>query len=175
MPVLSEEEHEGDIQGALGTIRVHDEGPRRSWRGRALTLLAIIGPGLIVMVGDNDAGGVSTYAQAGQNFGLSLLWMWVSLHRLGLYGTRWVLLVAYLGLFLPFGVRVLAIAFRQFDPVLEEAGRMSGASRARVSMRIVTPILAPAVLSGATVILYHSMRELSASLLLFTPDWTPSH
>jgi Mn2+/Fe2+ NRAMP family transporter len=60
------------IQGALGTI--HDEGPRRSWRGRALTLLAIIGPGLIVMVGDNDAGGVSTYAQAGQNFGLSLLW-----------------------------------------------------------------------------------------------------
>jgi iron(III) transport system permease protein len=102
-------------------------------------------------------------------FGLGLLWMWVSLHRLGLYGTRWLLLVAYLGLFLPFGVRALAIAFRQFDPVLEEAGRMSGASRARVSMRIVTPILAPAVLSGATVILYHSMRELSASLLLFTP------
>ena len=39
-----------------------------------LTLLAIIGPGLIVMVGDNDAGGVATYSQAGQNFGLSLLW-----------------------------------------------------------------------------------------------------
>jgi Mn2+/Fe2+ NRAMP family transporter len=33
-----------------------------------------MGPGLIVMVGDNDAGGVSTYAQAGQNFGLTLLW-----------------------------------------------------------------------------------------------------
>ena len=42
--------------------------------GRLLTLLAIMGPGLIVMVGDNDAGGVSTYAQAGQNYGLSLLW-----------------------------------------------------------------------------------------------------
>ncbi len=42
--------------------------------GRLLTLLAIIGPGLIVMVGDNDAGGVSTYAQAGQNFGYTLLW-----------------------------------------------------------------------------------------------------
>jgi NRAMP (natural resistance-associated macrophage protein)-like metal ion transporter len=74
MPVPSDEEHEGGIQGALGTIRVHDEGPRRSWRGRVLTLLAIIGPGLIVMVGDNDAGGISTYSQAGQNFGLSLLW-----------------------------------------------------------------------------------------------------
>jgi NRAMP (natural resistance-associated macrophage protein)-like metal ion transporter len=66
--------HTGDIQGAFGTIRQHDTGTRRSWGARLLTLLAIIGPGLIVMVGDNDAGGVSTYAQAGQNFGLSLLW-----------------------------------------------------------------------------------------------------
>ena len=40
-----------------------------------LALLAIIGPGLIVMVGDNDAGGVSTYAQAGQQYGTSLLWV----------------------------------------------------------------------------------------------------
>ena len=40
-----------------------------------MALLAIMGPGLIVMVGDNDAGGVSTYAQAGQNYGTSLLWV----------------------------------------------------------------------------------------------------
>ena len=39
-----------------------------------MTFAAIIGPGLIVMVGDNDAGGVSTYAQAGQDYGYSLLW-----------------------------------------------------------------------------------------------------
>jgi NRAMP (natural resistance-associated macrophage protein)-like metal ion transporter len=66
--------HVGDIQGAFGTIRQHDTGARRSWAARLLTLLAIMGPGLIVMVGDNDAGGVSTYTQAGQNFGLTLLW-----------------------------------------------------------------------------------------------------
>ncbi|MGA3352507.1 MAG: NRAMP family divalent metal transporter [Acidimicrobiales bacterium] len=66
--------HVGDIQGAFGTIREHDLAARRSWGKKVITLLAIIGPGLIVMVGDNDAGGVSTYAQAGQNFGLSLLW-----------------------------------------------------------------------------------------------------
>ncbi|TMF17699.1 MAG: divalent metal cation transporter [Chloroflexi bacterium] len=65
--------HLGDIKGALGTIREH-EVVRRSWRGRMLALLAIMGPGLIVMVGDNDAGGVATYAQAGQNHGTSLLW-----------------------------------------------------------------------------------------------------
>jgi len=71
---ILDEAHQGDIEGAFGTIRQHDEGPRRSWRGRLLTLLAILGPGLIVMVGDNDAGGVATYAQAGQNYGLTLLW-----------------------------------------------------------------------------------------------------
>ncbi|HLN17430.1 MAG TPA: NRAMP family divalent metal transporter [Acidimicrobiales bacterium] len=66
--------HLGDIQGAFGTIRAHDATTSRTWRRRLLTLLAIIGPGLIVMVGDNDAGGVATYSQAGQNYGLTLLW-----------------------------------------------------------------------------------------------------
>ncbi|MBV9579723.1 MAG: Nramp family divalent metal transporter [Chloroflexi bacterium] len=66
--------HLGDIRGALGTVRQHDIAPRYSWRARLLTLLAIMGPGLIVMVGDNDAGGVATYAQAGQNYGTTLLW-----------------------------------------------------------------------------------------------------
>jgi NRAMP (natural resistance-associated macrophage protein)-like metal ion transporter len=65
--------HVGDIRGAFGTIR--DEETHRSARSRLLALLAIIGPGLIVMVGDNDAGGVATYSQAGQNYGTSLLWV----------------------------------------------------------------------------------------------------
>jgi NRAMP (natural resistance-associated macrophage protein)-like metal ion transporter len=63
-----------DIRGAFGTIEEHDVGARVGTKARLLTLLAIIGPGLIVTVGDNDAGGLSTYAQAGQNFGLTLLW-----------------------------------------------------------------------------------------------------
>ena len=62
------------IKGAFGTVKEYEPGIRRGTRARLLTLLAIIGPGLIVMVGDNDAGGVSTYAQAGQNFGYTLLW-----------------------------------------------------------------------------------------------------
>src|SRR3979409_2264746 len=70
-----DEAHLGDIHGAFGTIRLGDQSPRRTWRRRLLTLAAIVGPGLIVMVGDNDAGGVSTYAQAGQDFGYSLLWV----------------------------------------------------------------------------------------------------
>ena len=66
--------HVGDIRGAFGTIGQHEEA-RHGVRSRLLALLAIIGPGLIVMVGDNDAGGVATYSQAGQNYGTSLLWV----------------------------------------------------------------------------------------------------
>jgi NRAMP (natural resistance-associated macrophage protein)-like metal ion transporter len=66
--------HVGDIRGAFGTIGQHEE-RRRGLRSRGMALLAIIGPGLIVMVGDNDAGGVATYSQAGQNYGTSLLWV----------------------------------------------------------------------------------------------------
>jgi Mn2+/Fe2+ NRAMP family transporter len=70
--------HVGDIEGALGRIRLDAERPR-DYRQRLLALLAIVGPGIIVMVGDNDAGGVATYSQAGQNYGTSLLWVLVLL------------------------------------------------------------------------------------------------
>jgi Mn2+/Fe2+ NRAMP family transporter len=66
--------HIGDIEGALGTIYQGDTKQRKTWKARFATLLAIIGPGLIVMIGDNDAGAFSTYTQAGQNYGTALLW-----------------------------------------------------------------------------------------------------
>ncbi|WP_025141257.1 NRAMP family divalent metal transporter [Achromobacter sp. DH1f] len=66
--------HIGDIRGAFGTIKEGDVARRKNWWHRFRTLLAILGPGLIVMVGDNDAGAFSTYAQAGQNYGTTLLW-----------------------------------------------------------------------------------------------------
>jgi Mn2+/Fe2+ NRAMP family transporter len=73
-PAVLDEMHAGDIRGALGTIRVGDTAPRRGLPAKLKTLLAIVGPGLIVMVGDNDAGAFATYGQAGQNYGTRLLW-----------------------------------------------------------------------------------------------------
>jgi Mn2+/Fe2+ NRAMP family transporter len=73
-----DEAHLGDIEGALGRIRLSDD-QGSDLRRRLVTFLAIVGPGLIVMVGDNDAGGVSTYAQAGQDYGYSLLWVLILL------------------------------------------------------------------------------------------------
>jgi NRAMP (natural resistance-associated macrophage protein)-like metal ion transporter len=66
--------HLGDIHGALGSIAEDDFAPRKTLTARLKTLLAILGPGLIVMVGDNDAGAFGTYTQAGQNYGTTLLW-----------------------------------------------------------------------------------------------------
>ena len=69
-----DEAHVGDIRGALGTISADDFAPRVGLSAKLKTLLAIVGPGLIVMCGDNDAGAFSTYGQAGQNYGTRLLW-----------------------------------------------------------------------------------------------------
>lgn len=66
--------HLGDIHGALGSIAEDDFAPRLTLRARIKTLIAILGPGLIVMVGDNDAGAFGTYTQAGQNYGTTLMW-----------------------------------------------------------------------------------------------------
>jgi Mn2+/Fe2+ NRAMP family transporter len=66
--------HRGDIEGALGSVPSYDTGPRLTLGRRLGTLLAIMGPGLIVMAADNDAGTFSVYAQAGQDYGLRLIW-----------------------------------------------------------------------------------------------------
>jgi Mn2+/Fe2+ NRAMP family transporter len=66
--------HVGDIEGAWGTLSQAAQPPRRGWLKRLNTLLIIMGPGLVTMIGDNDAGGIATYTQAGQNYGTSLLW-----------------------------------------------------------------------------------------------------
>ncbi len=71
--------HVGDIKGAFGTIGADDTGARMSASAKLKTLLAIVGPGLIVMCGDNDAGAFSTYGQAGQSYGTKLLWTFLLL------------------------------------------------------------------------------------------------
>ena len=74
-PAVLDPAHIGDIEGALGTVSMRDHAPRRGLGRKLITFAAIMGPGLIVMIGDNDAGGVQTYTQAGQSYGYSLLWV----------------------------------------------------------------------------------------------------
>jgi NRAMP (natural resistance-associated macrophage protein)-like metal ion transporter len=74
-PAVLDPAHIGDIRGSLGTISIRDRTPRRTWWKRLVTFAAILGPGIIVMTGDNDAGGVQTYTNAGQRYGTSMLWI----------------------------------------------------------------------------------------------------
>jgi Mn2+/Fe2+ NRAMP family transporter len=67
--------HRGDLKGALGVVSALDTGPRHGKRRHLATLIAILGPGIVVMVADNDAGGISTYAQAGQDYGTQFTWL----------------------------------------------------------------------------------------------------
>jgi Mn2+/Fe2+ NRAMP family transporter len=67
--------HRGDLEGALGVISAVDTGPRHGTRRRLAALMAVLGPGLVVMAADNDAGGISTYAQAGQDYGVRIAWL----------------------------------------------------------------------------------------------------
>ena len=78
-PAVLDPRHIGDIRGSLGTISMRDRAPRKTWWKRLVTLAAIVGPGIIVMTGDNDAGGVQTYTQAGQHYGTSMLWVLAAL------------------------------------------------------------------------------------------------
>jgi Mn2+/Fe2+ NRAMP family transporter len=71
--------HRGDLEGALGVISSFDTGPRRGAGRRLAALSAVLGPGLVVMAADNDAGGISTYAQAGQDYGVRIAWLVVLL------------------------------------------------------------------------------------------------
>lgn len=72
-------QHVGDIVGALGTVKQDAQSTTRSKRKRLRMLLVVLGPGLIVMGGGNDAGGVQVYAQMGQDYGMKLLWSLVLL------------------------------------------------------------------------------------------------
>lgn len=112
--------------------------------------------------------GMSPLAIPHTVFGLAMLWTWVSI-PVGVYGSMWILYIAYVALFLPFSTQAAATAFRQIDRSLEEASRVSGASWGRTVRKVVAPLLGPALLSGAVIVLYHSVRELAASLLLYSP------
>jgi Mn2+/Fe2+ NRAMP family transporter len=70
---LLDRAHRGDIEGAFGRVSLFDTSPRTSTARRIATLLAVVGPGVIVT--SNDAGGLSLFAQAGQNYGLRFLWL----------------------------------------------------------------------------------------------------
>jgi iron(III) transport system permease protein len=87
-----------------------------------------------------------------------------------LYGTLWILFVAYLTKEMPVGYSQSDATFRGIHPELEEAGRILGAGRLRVLREITTPLALSGIIAAWCFIFIGVIRELSASILLFTPN-----
>jgi iron(III) transport system permease protein len=103
---------------------------------------------------------------------LGLLWVYVGLKAVPIYGTIWILLVAYVTHYLPFGVRAGSGALRQLHSELEDAARMTGASWAKTVRWIVFPLTRPTLIATWTLLFILSMQEVSASILLYTSRTT---
>jgi iron(III) transport system permease protein len=99
---------------------------------------------------------------------LGLLWAYVGLKALPIYGTIWILLIAYVTHYLPFGVRSGSAALRQLHAELEDAARMTGANWARTMRWIVLPLTRPTLIATWTLLFILAMQEVSSSILLYT-------
>jgi len=100
--------------------------------------------------------------------GVGLIWTYLTL-PVPIYGTLWILLIAYLTRFLPYGIRACGAALTQIHRELEDAGELSGGTWGVRFRRIVLPLLRPALIAGGTYILIVSVREFSSSVLLWGP------
>jgi iron(III) transport system permease protein len=107
-----------------------------------------------------------SFSFPGMIIGVGFMWFLV---RTPLYATIWGLLVAYVGTYLPYGVRPLRSAFMQIDEELEESARVFGASFLRALKDIVVPLLAPGVVSAWILMACMFIRELSVSVVLSRP------
>jgi iron(III) transport system permease protein len=88
---------------------------------------------------------------------------------IGIYGTFWIILLAYVTRFLPYGLRYATTSMVQIKNDLEESAAMSGASWFTVFRRIVLPLLKPGLVAGWIYVMIVSIRELSSSILLYSP------
>src|SRR5574341_82994 len=100
--------------------------------------------------------------------GLSIMVLYLYL-PIGVYGTIWIMLIAYVTRFLPYGMRYNTTSMLQIHHELEESAAMSGASWATVFRRIILPLLKPGLIAGWIYIVIVSIRELSSSILLYSP------
>jgi iron(III) transport system permease protein len=123
---------------------------RTNWRGKgALDFLAF-----------------SPIAMPGLVLGIAILWLYLVL-PVPVYGTLWILLIAYVTKYLPYGMRACSSSMLQIKKELEEASAASGAAWSNTFKRVILPLLAPGFVAGWIYVITHSFRELSTSIMLY--------
>ena len=114
-----------------------------------LTMIPLGFPGIVLAVG--------------------LLHAWIN-PPIVLYGTIWILFVAYMTRYLPLGVRSVSATLAQIHPELEESSQSSGANWFKTFWHVTLPLLRPGIFAGWALLFVAFTRELSASILLFSPN-----
>ena len=100
--------------------------------------------------------------------GLSIMILYLTI-PVGVYGTIWIMLIAYVTRFMPYGLRYNTTSMLQIHKELEESAAMSGASWTTTFWRVIIPLLKPGLVAGWIYIVIVSIRELSSSILLYSP------
>jgi iron(III) transport system permease protein len=101
--------------------------------------------------------------------GLSIMIFYLNID-IGIYGTIWIMFIAYITRFMPYGLRYNTTSMLQIHRELEESAAMCGASWTTTFRRIVLPLLKPGLVAGWIYVMIVSIRELSTSILLYSPD-----
>ena len=100
--------------------------------------------------------------------GLSIMIFYLNVD-VGVYGTIWIMFIAYITRFMPYGLRYNTTSMLQIHKELEESAAMSGASWGTTFRRIILPLLKPGLVAGWIYVMIVSIRELSSSILLYSP------
>jgi iron(III) transport system permease protein len=101
-------------------------------------------------------------------FGVALLWAWLNI-PVPLYGTLWLMALAYFTVLMPLGVRTLAGVVLQIDKSLEECARVCGASWGYQLRTVTIPLLRPGIIAAWLLVFIASVREVGVSLFLVGP------
>jgi iron(III) transport system permease protein len=110
-------------------------------------------------------------AMPGIVLGVSLIWVYLTL-PIPIYGTIWVLLLAYITKFMPYGIRTSSASMIQINKELEEASLASGGTWFQTFRKVLLPLLMPGFVAGWIYISIISLRELSTSILLYSYNST---
>ena len=110
-------------------------------------------------------------AMPGIVLGVSLIWVYLTL-PIPIYGTIWVLLLAYMTKFMPYGIRAASASMVQINKELEEASLASGGTWLQTFRKVLLPLLMPGFVAGWIYISIIALRELSTSILLYSYDST---
>jgi iron(III) transport system permease protein len=110
-------------------------------------------------------------AMPGIVLGVSLIWVYLTL-PIPIYGTLWVLLLAYITKFMPYGIRAASASMIQINKELEEASMTAGGTWFQTFRKVILPLLMPGFTAGWIYISIIALRELSTSILLYSYNST---